>query len=82
MVKPVDTIAATDRRLRTKAAAKHLEDRLGRPVSRSTLFSWQIAHFRDGRDAIFLQSTLDRFADQRIEQVSQQVFASSPRKAA
>lgn len=82
MAKRVDTVAATGKRLRTKAACEHLAGRLGRPVSRSTLFAWCIPHVIDGRDAIYLEPILDQFADQRIAQVGQQVFSSSPRKAA
>ncbi len=63
------------------ADARHgsyLARQLGRPVSDNTMiYTWRIPYFRDGRDAIYLRSVLDRFIAERIAKVSQQVFGNA-----
>jgi hypothetical protein len=70
--------AKADERMRRRKAREYLEDRLGRPVSDNTMiYTWGIPYYRDGRDAIYLRSVLDRFVAERIVKVSQQVFGSA-----
>lgn len=69
--------------LSRSAALEYLTERLGRPVGVTTaVYSWGIPYHRDGRIAVYRKSTLDRFIADRRERVGQQVFGSSPRKAA
>jgi hypothetical protein len=70
--------AKADERMRRRVAREYLQHQLGRPVSDSTMiYTWRIPYFRDGRDAIYLRSVLDRFVTERIATVSQQVFGNA-----
>jgi hypothetical protein len=69
--------------LSRSAALAYLTEKLGRPVGVTTaVYSWNIPYHRDGRSAVYRRSTLDVFIADRRERVGQQVFGSSPRKAA
>ena len=69
--------------LSRSAALAYLSEALGRPVGVTTaVYSWSIPYHRDGRNAVYRKSTLDAFIADRRELVRQQVFGSSPRKAA
>ena len=67
-----------DERMRRRVAREYLQRQLGRPVSDNTMiYTWRIPYFRDGRDAIYLRSTLDRFVAERIARVSQQISGTA-----
>jgi hypothetical protein len=72
----------TDERMRRRKAREYLERKLGRPVSDNTMiYTWRIPYFRDGRDSIYLKSTLDRFVAERIAAVSQHMFGNATEQA-
>jgi hypothetical protein len=67
-----------DERMRRRVAREYLQRQLGRPVSDNPMiYTWRIPYVRDGRDAIYLRSVLDRFVADRIEKVSRQVFGNA-----